>query len=126
MEAMESAPAGPTANIMLMNIAMPVACGIAHQRNDDLAAAELSAMTARRACVLVNALLPRVHAIATGADELVAALGAARGAHAGGVEFSDDYINSWSSILQNFGYDDEQLAAIETALAGLAGRSSES
>ena len=111
---------------MLMNIAMPVACGIAHQRNDDLAAAELSAMTARRACVLVNALLPRVRAIATGADELVAALGAARGAHAGGVEFSDDYINSWSSILQNFGYDDEQLAAIETALAGLAGRSSES
>ena len=81
------------------------------QRDEDASAAAASQLRAQRAAALVEALAPHVPQYAMASDELGGAIEAARGMYRGGEAFSDDYINSWSSILQMYAYSAEQLSA---------------
>lgn len=115
LAALSGAPQpGPTASACLMTMAMSVAASVAQPD-------EASQLTASRARALVRALIPRMPAAVDAAGELIAALSAARGAYVGGEEYNDDFINSWSSLLQMFSWDKAQLDAIAEAVEADAG-----
>ena len=124
LEAIADAPAGPIASICVMNVAMSAATECGHLRNGDADAAAGSALTNKRAVSLVRALVqgqesgPHVGRPSFGAVEqsLMELKQAVDMRLKKDDMFSDDYMNSWTSILEMWKYDEEQEQAVAAAI----------
>jgi len=113
-DALRSSPDQPMlAGLMLMNVAMPAGTALVHQRMGNAAGADASRLTARRAMLLLRAMLPTQPALAPPLAALRAAVAAALG-DGGGAGEADPY---WADFLVRWGYDQEQLELIRVALA---------
>lgn len=98
--------------LMLMNVAMPAGTALTHERMGNAAAADASRRTARRASLLLRAMLPKQPALTAAAASLRNAVAAALGSDA------DDADPYWADFLIRWGYDHEQLELIREALDG--------
>jgi phosphotransacetylase len=101
--------------LMLMNVAMPAGTALTHERMGNPAAADASWRTARRASLLLRAMLPTQPALASARASLSNAVDAALGKDAAE---ADSY---WAKFLVRWGYDREQLELIREALDGCEG-----
>ena len=134
LEAIADAPAGPIASICVMNVAMSAATECGHLRNGDADAAAGSALTNKRAVSLVRALVqgqesgPHVGRPSFGAVEqsLMELKQAVDMRLKKDDMFSDDYMNSWTSILEMWKYDEEQEQAVAAAIERCRGAEEDS
>ena len=99
-----------------MNVAMPTATAVLHRRAGDSAMEASADRSATRATRLVRAIMPeRQPALIPCVDGLLASVRRARSPAGAGAAAASSY-SSWDAFLQRWGYDEEQLLAIERAL----------
>lgn len=131
ISALETAPEPATARLLLMNVVMPAATVLAHQRNGNDDGAEGSAATSRRAATIVRSsaeaqaavLREETKALRFAALQLLAqSAGMAALQQLATVTVSSrdppspDDVARWAGFCTKWGYDAEQLEALLDAL----------
>eukprot|EP00967_Tisochrysis_lutea_P146916 scaffold278176_cov27-Tisochrysis_lutea.AAC.1 len=109
----EAANQSMLSRLMLMNVAMPAATALAHERMGNENAAIASRLTARRASLLARAMLPRQPALTDAAATFQEAVDAAIQADNRSADFE------WTEFLVRWGYDKQQLMLIRDSLDAL-------